>query len=290
MRRIEGLAVLDGIIIDVRSPPTPAAVLPPAAPAIAALRSEPETTSPAPAAKPANLVAGTLALTRALWLEDTYLFHTDARVLAVVPSADGSGWAVALDQTCFHPQGGGQPADTGVLQPSDTGAPFAVSTMVRLDKASGVVWHEGPGGADPPLAVGARVACAIDAARRERSARLHSAGHLLDAAMTAAGCALVPAKGYHFSPGSYVEYTGKLGAAEREKLLPRLTAELDRLVAQAAPTRVWQDESGLRMVDVGGAVCPCGGTHVRSAADIGKVSVDGIKVKGNVTRVSYSLV
>jgi Ser-tRNA(Ala) deacylase AlaX len=162
--------------------------------------------------------------------------------------------------------------------------------MVRMDKATGVVWHKGPGGADPPLAVGACVVCDIDAARRELYARVHSAGHLLDAAMAAAGCALVPAKGYHFSPGSYVEYAGKLDAEQREQLLPRLATELDRLVSEASATRVWKGEDGLRMVSVGGAVCPCGGTHVRSAADIGKVSVDGIKVKGKVTRVSYSLI
>lgn len=290
--------MLDGIIADVRSPPVSAAIPLPAAPAAPSPRSEPEPSLPAaprqplPAlsVEPASLAARTLPPTRALWLDDTYLFHADACVLAVAPTADGNGWAVALNQTCFHPQGGGQPADAGVLRPSDGGAAFTVSTMVRLDKASGVVWHEGPGGADPPLTVGTRVACAIDAARREQLARLHSAGHLLDAAMTAAGCALVPAKGYHFLPGSYVEYAGKLGATQREELLPRLKAEVDRLVARAEATRVWLDEAGRRMVSIGGAVCPCGGTHVRSAADIGKVNVDGIKVKGNVTRVSYSLI
>lgn len=39
-------------------------------------------------------------------------------------------------------------------------------------------------------------------------ARLHSAGHLLDIAVKKLGIAWKPGKGYHFSDGPYVEYSG----------------------------------------------------------------------------------
>jgi len=292
------LRLLNAIIHDVRNPPATAASA--AALAAACLTSKPPpaaadakpTTKPVAAdSKPppaSSLPAGSLPPTRALWLEDTYLFQTDALVLAVERTADG--WAVALDQTCFHPQGGGQPADSGVIRPRGGGAAFEVNTMVRLDKGSGVVWHEGPGiEAQPPLAVGASAACEVDPANRLAAARLHSGGHLLDAAMRAAGCELVPSKGYHFSPGSYVEYSGKLSAEERDALLPRLQLEVNRLISEGGATAVATGEGGMRIVTLGGVSCPCGGTHVRNAAEIGALTVEGIKGKGKVTRVSYSL-
>jgi len=36
-------------------------------------------------------------------------------VLAVTQLESEGGWSVVLDSTCFHPQGGGQPADTGTI-------------------------------------------------------------------------------------------------------------------------------------------------------------------------------
>lgn len=45
----------------------------------------------------------------------------------------------------------------------------------------------------------------VDEAKRRMHARLHSAGHLLDAAMRDIGYGhLEPSKGYHFADGPYV--------------------------------------------------------------------------------------
>ena len=223
--------------------------------------------------------------TEALYQKDTYLFASRARVLSVTEEA-GKGWSVALDATCFHPQGGGQPADVGTITSIDGGAPFEV-TMVRKG-AGGVVLHEGP--SQPPFAVGAAVECRVAEAPRRMNARVHSAGHLIDVAMGASGCALRPTKGYHFTPGAYVEYDGKLEASEREALLPKVQAALNALIGKAVPTVVRESEDGVRIVSVGGQDCPCGGTHVKDTAELGAVKLEAIKTKGKVTRVSYTLV
>ena len=150
----------------------------------------------APASAPSPPAGGDLPATGALYQTDTYLFTCEATVLAILPPADPAkdGWAVVLDSTCFHPQGGGQPADTGSIDQ------FAVA-MVKKD-ASGVVRHEGP--SEPSFGVGAKVTCAVDEAVRVKNSRVHSAGHLIDVAMTNAGMAdkLRPTKGYHFTPGA----------------------------------------------------------------------------------------
>ena len=189
-----------------------------------------------------------------------------------------------LDRTCFHPQGGGQPADRGTLKVIDSSAAFDVA-MVKKD-TTGVARHDGP--SEPPFTAGVKVLCEVDGPFRQKNARVHSAGHLIDVAMTNSGCTLRPTKGYHFTPGAYVEYDGKLEASARDALLPKLQASLDQLIAQAVPTVVHSLDAQ-RVVSVGGQECPCGGTHVLDTKQLGSVKVDAVKTKGKVTRVSYTV-
>ena len=80
---------------------------------------------------------------------------------------------------------------------------------------------------------------------------------------------------------------------ERAELLPKLQVALDELLAEDSVTGVASDESGTRIVTIGGLPCPCGGTHVASAGGIGGVTITGMKKKGSgkkaALRVSYAL-
>jgi Ser-tRNA(Ala) deacylase AlaX len=56
----------------------------------------------------------------------------------------------------------------------------------------------------------------VDESYRRLSARIHSAGHLLDMAVRRAGRTdLKPGKGYHFPTSPYVEYIGAVDAKEK---------------------------------------------------------------------------
>lgn len=46
--------------------------------------------------------------------------------------------------------------------------------------------------------------------------------------------------------------------------------------------------SGERMVDVGGTVCACGGTHVKNTADIQGVTVTKIKKVRDIRSTTYT--
>jgi Ser-tRNA(Ala) deacylase AlaX len=119
---------------------------------------------------------------------------------------------VGAPQTIFHPQGGGQPTDVGIIQ-SPTGN-FTV-TKVEMRKEDNVILHLGTfANADTSgFTAGATVSLVVDEATRRLNARIHSAGHLLDAAMRNTGRTdLVPSKGYHFPSGPYVEYVGSVEA------------------------------------------------------------------------------
>ena len=64
---------------------------------------------------------------------------------------------------------------------------------------------------DAKFLPGEEVTLSINEASRRLHARIHSAGHLLDIAMTKLGQThLKPGKGYHFPKGAYVEYIGNI--------------------------------------------------------------------------------
>eukprot|EP00611_Tribonema_gayanum_P032359 TRINITY_DN9626_c0_g1_i1.p1 TRINITY_DN9626_c0_g1~~TRINITY_DN9626_c0_g1_i1.p1 ORF type:complete len:224 (-),score=37.50 TRINITY_DN9626_c0_g1_i1:472-1143(-) len=222
-----------------------------------------------------------MASTERLYLQDTYSHACSARVVEV---RDG---AVVLDRTVFHPQGGGQPTDRGTLKLHNE-----VAFVVANVKADGdVILHFGQHGeGDKKLQTGDEVEASIDLQRRLQLARLHSAGHALDAAVRNAGfAALTPTKGYHFEDGPYVEYEGALSVDDRATLVDKLNAELALLIEAAIETAVSQSEAGLRVVSVGGCACPCGGTHVRSTAELRGLRVTKAKAKSGRLRVSYTI-
>ena len=154
--RQSALALLNEMISELpqRPAPTTGKASPPTAakPSVAeakaaAAKAAGNTAAPAAAAPAAAApttcsedVFGALPATVALYQTDTRLLTSNATVLAVEPLDGGQGWAVVLDQTIFHPQGGGQPADVGTLE-GETGAPFAVS-MVKKGP-TGVVRQQG---------------------------------------------------------------------------------------------------------------------------------------------------
>ncbi|XP_024373397.1 uncharacterized protein [Physcomitrium patens] len=151
---------------------------------------------------------GALPPTNLAYFDDMRKLHSNAIVAGVI--TEGERLAVVLDQTILHPQGGGQPFDTGSIEAVDGTIKFCV-TDVRTK--SGVVYHYGnyhenrvmeATGFEP----GHEVKISVDGARRTLNSRLHSAGHLLDACMSNIGLgSLEPGKGYHF-PDGYVRLEG----------------------------------------------------------------------------------
>ena len=248
-------------------------------------------------------------MTELVYLQDTYRLEHPATVTAVTDGPEGA-LVLSLTSTVFHPQGGGQPSDTGTICAGD--AQFCV-TNVKLDPA-GVVLHHGHM-EQGRLEEGMEVHCRVDRAHRLLNARNHTAGHLLDTAMLrlgpdVVGAALVPAKGYHFPDSPYVEYVGKVDVSRREAFVERLNAELAGLIEGGVAVQVhndleWAQAAELcmaggdpppgsegrrwRVVSIGEAACMCGGTHLATAGEIGGMTVTKVQSKGKNTRVYYSL-
>ena len=80
----------------------------------------------------------------------------------------------------------------------------------------------------------------MDETKRRLHARLHSAGHAIDVAVTRSGYAeyLKPTKGYHFAEGPYVEYQGMLPADKTASFVDDLNHQLQILVEEGIDTQV----------------------------------------------------
>ncbi len=236
--------------------------------------------------------------TKLLYLDDSNCLGSSGTVLSV---EDGEQTKLVLDQTIMYPQGGGQPYDTGTIMTEN--AVFKVAQVRFMD---GVVFHIGDY-EQGAFAAGEDVRIAVDPERRQLNCRLHTAGHLIDAAMKAIGKQFPPTKGYHFPDSPYVEYEGQIPPEERESVIHQLQASVDQLIAENSkvedrlvplaeldrycdfvPDYVPADKPS-RVVTVAGLGCPCGGTHVDTLSQIGNLQVTKIKSKSGNLRISYKV-
>lgn len=206
-----------------------------------------------------------------LYETQPFLQQVTAPVVACRPAGDL--WQVALEQTVFYPEGGGQPCDVGTLG----GA--AVSAVTR--DADGVVWHT----VDAPLPVGAVVEGHIDAARRRDHMEQHTGEHILSGTLHRLfGAENV---GFHIgSPAVRMDLDRPLTAAQ----LAEAEAAANAVIRADAPVRAWVPdpdaltslpyrskkalEGPVRLVDAGGAdLCACCGTHLERTGQVGLIKI-----------------
>lgn len=237
-----------------------------------------------------------------------YLTHMQqltgsAQVLGVEPGAEKT--TVYLDHTIFYPQGGGQPFDMGSIDCADN--KFIVDE-VRF--ADGIVAHKGHFESGK-FELHLPVMLHINESRRWLNSRLHTAGHVIDRAIDALKLGWEPTKAYHFPEGPYVEYKGSTDSEEFPQLQAKIQelcnhyitenlpvscrfASLDEVkqLCPNAPTNFWSNLPAgkpIRIVLVDMFAVPCGGTHVRSLADLEVMVITKIKKKGDDIRVSYDV-
>ncbi len=225
-------------------------------------------------------------MTTELFREDGYLTSCEAQVVATEDNA------VIVDQTVFYPLGGGQPGDIGSLTLADGTRLVVIDTQ----KQGEAILHLLAEGTALPQ-VGDHVSLEIDWARRHRLMRMHSCMHML--------CAIVP---FPVTGGSIREDSARLDFDAEEPMdKEALNAELNRLVEEDHPMSLrWITDAELdaqpelvrtmsvqpprgsgrvRLVEFEGVdLQPCGGTHVKSSAEIGAVRIRKIEKKGRHNR------
>ncbi|MBM3356871.1 MAG: alanine--tRNA ligase [Betaproteobacteria bacterium] len=220
----------------------------------------------------------------------------DARVVAIYRegasvasiSADESAMVV-LDRTPFYAESGGQVGDAGELVAP--GGTFAVSDTQRIQPE--VSGHHG-NLRTGSLAVGDRVTARVDAVRRARTMRNHSATHLMHKALREVLGPHVQQKGSlvdaertrfdfsHNEPMTEEQIRGVEAFVNAEILANAATSarimKFDE-AARAGALAFFGDKYGdeVRVLDIGTSRELCGGTHVKRTGDIGffKVLAEG---------------
>ena len=229
--------------------------------------------------------------TDCLFRDDSYLKECAARVIAITEQG-----GIVLDRTVFYANSGGQPGDSGAIARAD-GTCVPIETAVYTDTAKTEIAHVPQAGA-PALAVGDSVVALIDWEKRYGRMRIHTALHLLSAALP-----------YAVTGGSVGESEGRLDFDIPDAGLDKdaVTLRLAEMVAQnAAVADRWISDAELaanpgliktmsvkppmgtgrvRLIEIEGLdLQPCGGTHVRATGEIGTVRVTQIEKKGKLNR------
>lgn len=212
---------------------------------------------------------------------------------------------IALDGTYFYPTGGGQPADHGVLEWDDGRVEI---TNVRKDH--GDVHHEfGTLEGELPD-VGSTVTGRIDAGRRRRLSRMHTAQHVISRIVldeydgqTAGNQIYEDRSRIDFEPVSFSQADiesierGSNEAIEadypvRKENRPRAEVEAEVTPGRALLDLIPDSVDPLRVVEIEGFdMCPCGGTHVDRLGEIGRIEILDRTSKGADTeRIEFELV
>jgi alanyl-tRNA synthetase len=202
-------------------------------------------------------------------------------------ASDGTvepGALLMLASNPFHPQGGGQPADTGTV------AGVAVTPSRLPDGRVAVGRAEAEADPDRWTAIlasaeaGEPVTAEVDRDARLLHNALHTAGHLIHGLLHRRGFVLE--MNNHF-PGQARLVLRMPGEADLDALTTELGQELAAAVAADHKIEISYD-GDRRLVTIAGIHTePCGGTHVRSLNDLEGVTLRSVKRKSGTLKIGY---
>ncbi len=213
-------------------------------------------------------------MTERLYYTDPYLCDFSAQVI------ESSGNKVYLDRTAFYPASGGQPFDTGTL-----GAARVIEVIDEEDRIAHVI-----DGAAPAGAVHGR----IDWDRRFDHMQQHSGQHLLSAVLhelfgiatvsfhLGADYATIDVEAESLDVRQLEQAQDRANAIVLENRPIRIAFEEQS--AELGLRKASEREGVLRIISIDGIDrSACGGTHVRSTAEIGPIQIRKLeKIRGTL--------
>ena len=227
-----------------------------------------------------------------LFRDDAYLKSATAELVELT---DNGG--LIFDQTVFYPIGGGQPSDVGELISGDLN--LKVREVRKGDQGKVVFFVEG---STEGIQIGQKFQQKIDWPTRYGYMKIHTALHLLSV--------IIP---LGVTGGSIGSQKGRLDFEMPEPLENKeiLENEINELIARGLKiTESWITDAELeenpslvktmrvkppmgqgkvRLVRIGTEtdeidLQPCGGTHVKSTLEIGKIRLGKVENKGKSNR------
>tara|TARA_Y100000590_G_scaffold415422_1_gene513181 strand:+ start:793 stop:1485 length:693 start_codon:yes stop_codon:yes gene_type:complete len=221
-----------------------------------------------------------------LFIEDSYLKEFETKVIKI------ENTYIYLEQTAFYAKSGGQPGDIGKLI-SNNNEINIIDTF--YDNKKSIIHHSDKTISN--LKVGDKVKGKLNWDIRYKHMRMHSALHLL--------CSLIS---YDVTGGQITSEKSRLDfnaqdKIEKETIEDKInqlvledheityqwitSEELDKQpdLVRTMSVKPPRSNNKIRLVKIGNIdLQPCGGTHIKSSKEIGKINIGKIENKGKMNR------
>ena len=221
-----------------------------------------------------------------LFIEDPYLKEFKAEIVNININQ------ITLDQTAFYAKSGGQPGDVGQLTINRN----TIKIIDTIKDQENNIIHIAENNIE--LAIGEKIQGTINWDKRYKHMRMHSALHLL--------CSVIPLDvtggqiGYDKSRLDFNAQDYKIQKEEIEYKINNLVKEDHEISYQWITNNELEQQPELvrtmsvkppkingkiRLVKIGNVdLQPCGGTHVKSTAEISEIKIGKIENKGKMNR------
>jgi alanyl-tRNA synthetase len=186
---------------------------------------------------------------------------------------------IQLDETIFHPKGGGQPSDEGTIEGK---------AVAYVHKEISEILHCFE--ENPHFNEGDAVLLKVDPVKRKLHSRLHTAGHLVAEAVNKNFPELEAYQGNHYPDNCFVRFKNTGNTYEKEEIKRRVEAEIQSWIESDLPIFTMLSE-GIRTIKITQGWSRCGGTHLESLKELGRVEIADVSInhkEGTIT-VKYAL-
>ncbi|MDC0045195.1 alanyl-tRNA editing protein [Pelagibacteraceae bacterium] len=198
---------------------------------------------------------------------------------------------IELEETVFYGKSGGQPGDLGKLIYENIEIDV-LETIKQDGKIINLVNNV------KDLTIGSEVEGKIDWDIRYKHMKMHTALHLI--------CSIIPLGvtggqiGYNKSRLDFNDPNKEINKEELEKKINLLVEENHEVTSEVIDSKILDEKPELvrtmsvkppqtndkiRLIKIGSVdIQPCGGTHVKSTKEIGKIKISKIENKGKMNR------
>ncbi len=207
-----------------------------------------------------------------LYWDNTYLFKHNARITSL--GEDEHGGFLRLDETIFHPQGGGQPSDEGFING------VKVTKLRDLRDINEINHYVDD---ISQFKVGDMVELSIDAEKRLEYAALHTAGHVTGGILGSVYNYQEQLSANHFPGQAKVDFKFE-GVVKKESI----EEKANDIIASAKSVTQKYNADNVRCIEIEGlCIDPCSGTHLSDTSQIAQYQVRKIDTKKGRLTVGY---
>ena len=222
-----------------------------------------------------------------LFETDAYMKEFQTKIIRI----NKENKTLELEDTAFYAKGGGQPGDIGIIEIE--GEEIRVTDTIK-NEGSIINIVENLKNAEREK----KIIGKIDWIKRYKHMRMHSALHLM--------CSIIPMSvtggqiGFEKSRLDFNDPEKKIIKEEIQEKLNFLVKENHKITYELLDSKILQEKpeivrtmsvkppninGQLRVVRIGNIdFQPCGGTHVKSTIEIGKIKIGKVENKGRMNR------